>query len=78
MSGDWFRLAHGRTSLTSEDGADLGVEPFRRLLNDPRFAHLPMLIETEKTESRTRGKGLVDVDPLDEMNLNTLRGLRDL
>ena len=54
----------------------LGVEPFRRLLNDPRFAHLPMLIETEKTESRTRGKGVVEVDPLDEMNLNTLRGLR--
>jgi len=54
----------------------LGVEPFRRLLNDPRFAHLPMLIETEKTESRARGKGLVEVDPLDEMNLNTLRSLR--
>jgi deoxyribonuclease-4 len=53
----------------------IGVEPFRRLLNDPRFAHLPMLIETEKTE-RTRGKGLVEVDPLDEMNLNTLRSLR--
>jgi deoxyribonuclease-4 len=54
----------------------IGVEPFRRLLNDPRFAHLPMIIETEKTDSRTRGKGLVQVDPLDEMNLNTLRSLR--
>jgi deoxyribonuclease-4 len=54
----------------------IGVEPFRRLLNDPRFAHLPMLIETEKTENRARGKGLVEVDPLDEMNLNTLRSLR--
>jgi deoxyribonuclease-4 len=53
----------------------IGIEPFRRLLNDPRFAHLPMLIETEKTESRTR-KGLVEIDPLDEMNLNTLRALR--
>ena len=52
----------------------LGLEPFRRLLNDPRFAHLPMILETEKTESR--GKGHVTVDPLDEMNLNTLRGLR--
>jgi deoxyribonuclease-4 len=54
----------------------IGLEPFRRLLNDPRFAHLPMIIETEKTESRARGKGLVEVDPLDEMNLNTLRELR--
>ena len=51
----------------------LGLEPFRRLLNDARFAHLPMLLETEKSESRERGKILVD--PLDEMNLNTLRGL---
>jgi deoxyribonuclease-4 len=55
----------------------LGIEPFRRLLNDPRFGHLPMLIETEKTESGSRRKGLLEVDPLDEMNLNTLRGLRE-
>jgi deoxyribonuclease IV len=26
----------------------LGLEPFRRLLNDPRFAGLPMLLETPK------------------------------
>lgn len=51
----------------------IGLEPFGRLLNDPRFAHLPMVIETEKTESRDRGR--VEVDPLDEMNLTTLRGL---
>ena len=51
----------------------IGLEPFRRLLNDPRFAHLPMLLETEKTESR--GRTLVEIDPLDEMNLRTLRGL---
>jgi hypothetical protein len=44
------------------------------LLNDPRLAHLPMVIETEKTESRDRGK--VEIDPLDNMNLNTLRALR--
>ena len=49
----------------------IGLEPFRRLLNDPRFAHLPMILETEKTEWRERGK--IDIDPLDEMNLNTLR-----
>lgn len=54
----------------------IGLEPFRRLLNDPRFAHLPMLIETEKTERGVRRKGLVEIDPLDEMNLTTLRGLR--
>ncbi len=29
----------------------LGLEPFRRLLNDPRFAELPMLLETPKLES---------------------------
>ena len=52
----------------------IGVEPFRRLLNDPRFAHLPMILETEKSEGREKGK--VVIDPLDEMNLNTLRGLR--
>jgi deoxyribonuclease-4 len=51
----------------------IGLEPFRRLLNDPRFAHLPMLIETEKTEWRDRSR--IDVDPLDEMNLSVLRGL---
>src|SRR4030095_13768960 len=53
----------------------IGLAPFRRLLNDPRFAHLPMLIETEKTEDRSRRKGLVEIDPLDAMNLKTLRGL---
>jgi deoxyribonuclease-4 len=51
----------------------IGLEPFRRLLNDPRFDHLPMILETEKTESRTTGP--VAIDPLDEMNLNTLRSL---
>jgi deoxyribonuclease IV len=54
----------------------LGTEPFRRLLHDPRFAHLPMLIETEKT-SRTTKPADVTVDPLDAMNLTTLRTLRN-
>lgn len=52
----------------------IGLEPFRRLLNDSRFDHLPMILETEKSEWREKGK--VVIDPLDEMNLNTLRGLR--
>jgi deoxyribonuclease-4 len=54
----------------------LGTEPFRRLLHDPRFSHLPMLIETEKT-SRTTRPGDVTVDPLDAMNLTLLRTLRN-
>jgi deoxyribonuclease-4 len=52
----------------------IGLEPFRRLLNDRRFEHLPMILETEKSEWREKGK--VVIDPLDEMNLNTLRSLR--
>jgi len=51
----------------------IGLEPFRRLLNDKRFQHLPMILETEKSEWREKGK--IVVDPLDEMNLNTLRSL---
>jgi hypothetical protein len=49
------------------------MEGFRCLLNDPRFAGMPMLIETEKSHRR-EGAQLV-VDPFDEMNLQTLRGL---
>jgi deoxyribonuclease IV len=54
----------------------LGLEPFRWLLNDPRFARLPMLLETAKLETRESLR-LSDVDPLDEMNLTTLRSLLD-
>jgi len=43
----------------------LGLEPFRLLLNDPRFAQLPMVLETPK------GKELKE----DVENLATLRGL---
>ena len=52
----------------------LGLDPFRRLLNDRRFANLPMLLETPKLEtpaSRRRS----DVDPWDARNLRTLRKL---
>jgi deoxyribonuclease-4 len=52
----------------------LGLEPFRRLVNDPRFRDLPMLLETPKLdtpESRRRR----DVDPWDARNLRTLRKL---
>jgi len=53
----------------------LGVEPFRRLLNDPRLADRPMLIETEKTPMRG-APGAVVLDPLDARNLAVLRALR--
>ena len=52
----------------------LGLEPFRRLLNDPRFTGLPMLLETPKLESK-ESKRRSDVDPWDARNLRTLRKL---
>jgi deoxyribonuclease-4 len=53
----------------------LGLEPFRRLLNDPRFAALPMLLETPKLDTpESRRRSLVD--PWDARNLRALRKLR--
>ncbi len=46
---------------------ELGLEPFRYLLNDPRFANLPMYLETKK-ESR-------DGEDMDAINLRTLKSL---
>jgi deoxyribonuclease IV len=54
----------------------LGLEPFRRLLNDRRFADLPILIETEKM-SRSEKPTAIVADPLDMKNLGALRALRD-
>ena len=45
----------------------LGLEPFRHLVNDVRFAQLPMYLETEKGER--------DGMNLDAMNLATLNSL---
>jgi deoxyribonuclease-4 len=45
----------------------LGLEPFRRLVNDPRFAKLPMVLETPKEEG--------DEADMDTVNLAVLRGL---
>jgi len=53
----------------------LGLEPFRRILNDRRFAALPLLIETEKSKGGDR-PGTIVPDPLDMKNLETLRRLR--
>jgi deoxyribonuclease-4 len=45
----------------------LGLEPFRFVLNDRRFARVPMYLETPKGEA--------DGEQLDAINLRTLRGL---
>lgn len=45
----------------------LGIEPFRLLLNDPRFRDHPMVLETPKEEG--------DIADMDSVNLATLRGL---
>lgn len=52
----------------------LGLDPFRRLLTDPRFTRLPMLLETPKLDTpESRRKS--DADPWDMRNLRTLRRL---
>ena len=45
----------------------LGLEPFRLLVNDPRFQKVPMIMETPK-------EGPND-EAMDPVNLRTLRGL---
>jgi deoxyribonuclease IV len=54
----------------------LGLDPFRRLLQDRRFTELPILIETEKSPNCNK-PNLIAPDPLDVKNLDTLRRLRD-
>jgi deoxyribonuclease IV len=51
----------------------LGLDPFRRIVNDRRFRGLPMLLETPKGEGKATGP--IAVDPMDEKNLETLRSL---
>jgi len=43
----------------------MGLEPFRLLVNDPRFAKTPKILETPKGDN----------DELDVLNLKTLRDL---
>ena len=45
----------------------MGLEPFRHLVNDPRFRDLPMILETPK--------GIEEGEDLDTRNLRVLRGL---
>jgi deoxyribonuclease-4 len=51
----------------------IGVEPFRRLVNDSRFHGLPMLLETPKEEGAAKHPR--EVDRFDARNLAMLRGL---
>jgi deoxyribonuclease IV len=53
----------------------LGLEPFRWLLHDRRFAGIPLLIETEKAEDGKPGQ--IAADRFDLKNLETLRKLRE-
>jgi deoxyribonuclease-4 len=46
----------------------LGLEPFRFLVNDPRFQNRPMILETRK-------EVLPDLGDMDRVNLAALRGL---
>lgn len=43
----------------------LGLEPFRSIMNDPRFVRIPKILETPKGDS----------DEMDQINLALLRGL---
>ena len=45
----------------------IGIEPFRLIVNDPRFRKLPMILETPKESD--------DNDDMDTVNLAVLRGL---
>ncbi len=65
---DSLRELGSRVDRHARIGAGkLGLAPFRHLLNDPRFAKVPMYMETPKGEE--------DGEQLDAVNLRTLRGL---
>ena len=65
---DSLRELGSRVDRHAKIGAGkLGLEPFRHLLNDRRFARVPMYMETPKGEE--------EGEQLDAINLRTLRGL---
>lgn len=65
---DSVRELGSRVDRHAKIGAGkLGLEPFRHLLNDKRFASVPMYLETPKGEE--------DGEQLDTINLRTLRSL---
>jgi deoxyribonuclease-4 len=47
----------------------MGLDPFRLLVNDPRFQDRPMILETAKEDGKNKD--------MDAINLATLRGLVD-
>ena len=53
----------------------LGLEPFRRIVNDRRFRGLPMLLETPKEARRSPTR--IEIDRFDARNLSILRSLLD-
>ena len=59
--------AAGSIATPGSAGATSGLEPFRRLVNDPRFRSVPMILETPK--------GTEDGEELDAVNLRVLRQL---
>lgn len=65
---DSLRPAGSRVDRHARIGRGyLGLEPFRLLLNDPRFRARPMVLETPKEEGDERD--------IDAVNLDTLRSL---
>jgi deoxyribonuclease-4 len=65
---DSLRELGSRVDRHAKIGAGkLGLEPFRHLLNDSRFAKVPMYMETPKGEE--------EGEQLDAINLRTLRGM---
>jgi deoxyribonuclease-4 len=69
-----FHLNDSKTPLGSRvdrhahiGQGEMGLEPFRHLLNDRRFRKVPMYLETPKQDTRGRD--------LDRLNLKRLRGL---
>lgn len=65
---DSVRELGSRVDRHAKIGAGkLGLEPFRHLLNDKRFASVPMYLETPKGEENG--------EELDAINLRTLRSL---
>jgi deoxyribonuclease-4 len=65
---DSLRPLGSRVDRHSHIGkGELGLEPFRLLVNDPRFRNRPMVLETPKEEG--------DNKEMDAVNLGVLRGL---
>jgi len=72
---DSKRAAGSRVDRHEQIGlGHVGRPGFRRIVSDPRFRRLPMILETPKAGGRQAG-GAAVADPLDLVNLSTLRAL---